>query len=231
MRSKFDISAYLVIGPENTSGRSVVGIVKDAVEAGFTCIQLRSKTASAMEMIDLAEKIAKGIESIGKSEEVTLLINDRLDVALAARMKGVKVDGVHVGQSDIPVCVCRKYLGEDAVIGLSAPTEEILTYMESADIREIDYFGAGPLHATPTKVDCGLDSTGTFRSKSYEEIAELSRISNRPVVFGGGVKAEHLADLAKTGVDGFFVVSAITEASDPRRAAEEMVRIWKKAKR
>lgn len=231
MRSKFDISAYLVIGPENTSGRSVVGIVMDAVEAGFTCIQLRSKTASAMELIDLAEEVAKGIEALGKSDAVTLLINDRLDVALAARMKGVKVDGVHVGQSDIPVCVCRKYLGEDAVIGLSAPTEELITYMENADIREIDYFGAGPLHATPTKIDCGLDASGNFRAKSYEEIAELPRISKRPVVFGGGVKAEHLADLAKTGADGFFVVSAITEAQDPRLAAKEMVRLWKEAKR
>ena len=117
---KLDISAYLVVGPENTKGRSVSAIIKDAVNAGFTCIQIRSKVASARELIQLTRQAAEVIEEVGKSQEVTLLVNDRLDVVLAARKLGIKVDGIHIGQTDIPVDVCRDYLGEDLIIGLSA---------------------------------------------------------------------------------------------------------------
>ena len=111
MRSKLDISAYFVVGPENTKGRPVAPIIRDAVDAGVTCVQVRSKTASARELIELAGQAAGVIAQTGKSGMVTLLVNDRLDVVLAAKKQGIKVDGIHVGQSDIPVDVCREYLG------------------------------------------------------------------------------------------------------------------------
>ena len=170
IRDKLDISAYLVIGPENTKDRPVASIIKDAVEAGFTCIQIRSKIASARELIDLTAQSARAIADLGKSQEVALVVNDRLDVVLAARKQGVKVDGIHVGQSDIPTDVCREYLGEDSIVGLSAKTEELLDYIRTADTSQIDYFGAGPLHQTMTKPDCGLSKDGRISYQSIDEI-------------------------------------------------------------
>ena len=226
MKKKIDLSAYLVIGPENTKGRDAAQIIKDAVEAGFTCVQVRSKEVSARELIELTRQAAEVIAEAGKSDSVTLLVDDRLDVVLAARKFGIKVDGIHVGQSDIPIEICREYLGADSIIGLSARTHELFEYIRETDTSQIDYFGAGPLHETKTKADCGLDSDGKIVTRSFEEIADLSRISPIPVVIGGGVKLEDIPRLAKTGVDGFFVVSAVTEAEDPKLAAMELVEKW-----
>lgn len=230
IRNQLDISAYLVVGPENTKGRPAAAIIRDAVEVGFTCVQVRSKVASAQELIQLTREAADAIAKAGKSDKVTLLVDDRLDVILAARKLGVKVDGIHVGQSDIPVDVCREYLGDDAVIGLSARTHELFEYIRTADVSQIDYFGAGPLHETQTKPDCGLGLDGKVIIRSIDEIAELSRLSPIPVVVGGGVKLADLPQLAKTGVDGFFVVTAVSEADDPKSAAAELVQAWRAQK-
>lgn len=227
MRKRLDISAYLVIGPENTKGRPAATIIKDAVEAGFTCVQIRSKIASARELIELTRQAAEVIAQAGKSEEVALLVDDRLDVVLAAQKQGIKVDGIHVGQADIPVEVCREYLGEDAVIGLSARTHEMFEYIRTVDVSQIDYFGIGPLHETSTKPDCGLDLDGRVITRSFDEIARLAKLSPIPVVVGGGVKLVDIPPLAQTGVNGFFVVSAVTEADDPKQAAVDLVRTWK----
>lgn len=227
MRNGFDISAYLVVGPENTKGRPVPHIVKDAVEAGFTCVQIRSKTVSARELIKLTAQAADVIAEAGMSDEVTLLVDDRLDVVLAARKQGVKVDGIHVGQSDIPVEVCREHLGQDSIIGLSARTHDLFGYVRSVDVKQIDYFGAGPLRETSTKPDCGLGLEGKVITRSFDELAELAKLSPIPVVVGGGVKLPDIPRLARTGVDGFFVVSAVTEAEDPRSEAVKLVEAWK----
>lgn len=226
-RKKFDISAYFVVGPENTKGRPVVTIIKDAVEAGFTCVQIRSKVASAYELIQLTRQASDAIAQTGKSDEVTLLVNDRLDVILAARKQGIKVDGIHVGQSDIPVKVCREYLGEDSIIGLSARTHELFEYIKTVDVCQIDYFGAGPLHETKTKPDCGLDLAGKVVTRSYADISKLAKLSPIPVVVGGGVKLVDIPTLAQTGANGFFVVSAVSEADDPKLAAANLVKTWK----
>lgn len=226
MRRKIDLSAYLVVGPENTRGRDVVQIIKDAVDSGFTCVQIRSKIASARELIELTRQAAEVIAEAGKSDTVTLLVDDRLDVVLSARKQGIKVDGIHIGQSDIPVEICREYLGYDSIIGLSARTHELFEYIKEADTSQIDYFGAGPLHETRTKIDCGLDLDGRIVTRSFEEIAELSKVSRIPVVIGGGVKLDDIPRLAQTGVDGFFVVSAVTEADDPKLAAAELTEKW-----
>lgn len=227
IRDDLDISAYLVVGPENTKGRPVSEIVKAAVEAGYTCIQIRSKTASARELIELLRQSAGIIEDAGRSEEVALLTDDRLDVVLAARKQGIKVDGIHVGQSDIPVDVCREYLGEDSIVGLSARTADLMDYVRTADVSQIDYFGAGPLHETRTKTDCGIGPDGNIITKDLGDLSELARVSPIPVVVGGGVKLADIPGLAGTGVDGFFVVSAISEADDPKSAAAELIEAWK----
>ncbi len=226
MRNRLDLSAYLVLGPENTMGRPVAEIVGAAVAHGFTCVQLRSKTASARELIALAEEAAEVIAAQGKEEKVALLMDDRLDVVLAARMKGIKLDGIHVGQSDIPTEVCRNLLGEEAIVGLSARTVDLLDYARTMDTSHIDYFGAGPLHETATKTDCDRDGEGRVITHSFEALRKLAEISSIPVVVGGGVKVADLPELAKTGVDGFFVVSAVAAAPDPGEAAGELVACW-----
>lgn len=227
VKENLDISAYFVVGPENIQGRLFVPLLEDVIFAGFTCIQLRSKTASARDMIALANEAAKVIEQAGKSEKVALLIDDRLDVVLAAKQQGIKVDGIHVGQSDIPVEVCRQYLGAESVIGLSARIHEMIDYIKTAEIGPVDYLGVGPLHETATKPDCGLDIDGRVVTKSYEDLRKIAQLSPVPVVVGGGVKFQDIPELAKTGIDGFFVVSAITEAIDPRAEAVRLVDSWK----
>lgn len=213
IRERLDISAYLVIGPENTA-RPVEEVVAAAVSEGFTCVQIRSKVASAREMISILEKSARAIRELGKSDSVALLVDDRLDVVLAAREFGIKVDGVHVGQSDIPVEVCRKYLGADSIVGFSA--------RDSSDINPavIDYIGAGVLHPTNTKSDASAVIT-------LKELSELAKVSPVPIVVGGGVKLKDIPALAATGVQGFFVVSAVAGADNPRLAARELVEAWK----
>lgn len=227
MRDKLDISAYLVLGPENTLGRPVASIVAQALEAGFMCFQIRSKVASARELIDLTAQAAKVIADAGKSDSVALLVDDRLDVVLAAREAGVKVDGIHVGQSDIPVEVCRKLLGPDAIVGLSARADEMLEYVKTADMSLVDYLGVGPLHETPTKTDCGLAADGTIITKSIDDLKELAQASPVPIVVGGGVKLADIPLVKSTGVDGFFVVSAVCGAKDPKAAALELVGAWR----
>lgn len=226
IRDKLDISAYLVVGPENTKGRPVDKIINEAVEAGFTCVQIRSKIASARELIELTRQAAQAIAKAGKSNEVALLVDDRLDVILAARRQGVKVDGIHVGQADIPVEVCREYLGADSIVGLSAQTDELFEYIQTTDITQIDYFGAGPLHETTTKPDCGLNRDGKVITRSFADIAKLTKLSPLPVVVGGGVKLADIPPLAQTGVAGFFVVTAVAEADNPKQAAADLVAAW-----
>lgn len=230
MRSNFDISAYLVIGPENTLGRPVPGIIAEAVAAGFTCVQIRSKVASARELISLIGETAGFLAEGGWSEKVALLVDDRLDVVLAARAQGFKVDGLHIGQEDIPPAVCRKYLGESAILGMSARVEALFSYVEQEDTGIIDYFGLGPLHETPTKIDCGRAADGRIITRDLAEITHFRKISPLPVVVGGGVKQNDLPGLARTGVEGFFVVSAVAGAENPGKAARNLVQTWRKEK-
>lgn len=211
---RLDISAYLVIGSENCS-RPVEEIVAAAVDEGFTCVQIRSKVATAREMIATLKNSADAIARLGKSDSVALLVNDRLDIALAAREAGIKVDGVHVGQSDIPVDVCRKFLGADSIVGLSGRD------VANMNPRLVDYAGVGVLHPTDTKSDASSVIT-------LDEISALVKVSPVPIVVGGGVKLNDLPALKATGVDGFFVVSAVTGAKNPRLAARELVDAWKR---
>lgn len=229
IRDNLDISAYLVLGPENTLDRPVGDVVAQALDAGFTCIQVRSKVASAREIIALTGDAAQAIAQAGKTGQVALLIDDRLDCVLAAREQGIAVDGVHVGQSDIPVEVCRKLLGPDAIVGLSARCEEMLEYVKTADMSLVDYLGIGPLHETETKRDCGRAADGSIITKSFEDLAALHAASSVPIVVGGGVKTADLPQLKATGVDGFFVVSAVCSADDPYAAAKELVDTWQQA--
>lgn len=220
-----NVSNYLVIGPENTKGRAVADIIRESVKAGFSAVQIRSKFASARELIDLLRESANIIAEIDK--DVLLFVDDRLDVCYAARETGIKVDGIHVGQSDIPVNICRKLLGKKAIIGLTPPAGEVVDYIKNIGNDMPDYFGIGPLHDTETKKDSGIDKFGKKNILTLDEIRAIKDNSPVPVIVGGGVKADDLRDLKKTGVDGYFVVSAVAGAENPGKAAEEMVEVWR----
>ncbi|KAA9300182.1 MULTISPECIES: thiamine phosphate synthase [Aerococcus] len=226
-RQNFDLSAYLVIGPENTPDRSPLEVIRLALEAGFTFIQIRSKILDAKDWIDLTIQAADLIKKMGLQDKVSLVVNDRLDVALAAREAGAKVDGLHVGQTDLPVALCRKYLGPDAIIGLSATALELIDYVQKEDVTAIDYFGAGPLHASTSKPEAGHFNGGQLVTRTYAELERLAQVSPIPVTIGGGVTLEDLPQLAQTGVDSFFVISAVTGADDPGQAAQDLVSCWK----
>ena len=222
-----DVSAYLIVGPENTNGRPIENILKAALNAGFTCVQLRSKIASAREMIELSRRCADVIAELKKSEKVALLINDRLDVALAAQSRGIKVDGIHVGQDDIPVEICRKYLGNKAIVGLTPRKVNMIDYIKSHKFNGVNYFGVGPLHASTSKPEAGRQVDGSVITRTIDELSALVKISPVPVIVGGGVTAEDLPLIANTGATGFFVISAVTGADDPYMAAKNLVNLWK----
>nr|WP_315410886.1 thiamine phosphate synthase [uncultured Selenomonas sp.] len=226
LRARLSVAAYLVIGPRDTKGRRVGEIVKAAVRAGFTAVQLRAKEESARGQIALLGEAAREIEAAGASSRVPLLVDDRLDVALAAREMGVAVAGVHVGQKDVSAHICRRFLGEAAIVGLSAHPKD-LPRLAPEDLAAVDYIGTGPLHATASKPDAGVEADGSFRTRSLAEIAAFVQKSPVPVIVGGGVKAADLPAIKAAGAAGFFVISAVAAAADAEGAARKMVARWK----
>ena len=187
-------------------GRSLVQTVKEAVEGGVTMVQLREKDIDTRTFIEEALELKALLGPLG----VPLIINDRVDVALAS-----DADGVHIGQSDMPYAIARRLLGPDRIIGLSV---ENMDQVAQADALDVDYIGVSPVFATPTKTD-------TARPFGLEGLREAVNLSHHPTVAIGGMNALTAADVMATGTDGIAVVSAIIAAPDPRAAAEELKNI------
>ena len=211
IRDNLDISAYLVLGPENTLGRPVGDVVAQALDAGFTCIQVRSKVASAREIIALTGDAAQAIAQAGKTGQVALLIDDRLDCVLAAREQGIAVDGVHVGQSDMAARRARALLGPDKILGVSAhnAAEALAAQADGAD-----YLGCGAAFVTGTKLDAHPVTAETMRA--------VTAAVNIPVVAIGGIEESNILQLQGRGLAGVAVVSAIFAAQDPEAASRRL---------
>jgi len=194
----------LVTDSALANGRSLAGIVAAAVKGGVTLVQLREKTASTRAFIEQARVLKRLLAPL----RVPLLINDRIDVALAAG-----ADGAHVGQQDMPIALARQLLGPAAIIGLSI-TE--LGQVRDRNVELADYLGVGPIFAQSTKLDAtpplGLDG-----------LAEVRRATGKPIVAIGGVSAANADAVRSAGADGIAVVSAIMGADDPRAAAAALV--------
>lgn len=210
-----DLSVYLVTDEQicRSAGRSVVDVVSAAVAGGVTTVQVRAKHTDGGPFLRQVTDIAQVLPP-----EVTLLVNDRVDVYLAARASGVRVHGVHVGQTDLPVAAVRALVGDDAVIGLSASTIAEIAAAEQSPAR-VDYVGIGVVHDTSTKQDAPA-------ALGVDGVAQLARATSLPAVAIGGVHHNDLPGLRAGGLAGAAVVSAICAASDPQQASAQLREAW-----
>lgn len=191
----------LVTDRDIADGRSLIDIVAAAVQGGATMVQLREKLVSTRDFLEQARML----KAMLAPHAVPLIVNDRIDIALA-----VDADGAHVGQSDMPVDEARRLLGPDKIVGLSIVEEGD---MARADAAAADYLGVGPIYAQTTKPD----ATPPLGVEGFRRIRILAR---RPVVAIGGLTPSNSGPLLAAGADGLAVVSAIVGAADPRAAAQ-----------
>jgi thiamine-phosphate pyrophosphorylase len=191
---------YLVTDQQALRGRSLTDVVNQAVQGGATCVQLREKSASTRDFVALACALNDLLAPLG----VPLVINDRIDVALACGAQGV-----HLGQSDMPVELARQLLPPQVFIGLSVETPEDVRLAASLPV---DYLGVSPVFPTPTKSDTaapwGLDGLSAVRA-----------LTDLPLVAIGGIHLSNATEVLVAGADGLAVVSALCSADDPAAAA------------
>ena len=180
------------------------GYVAAAVRGGVSVVQLREKECGTQEFVELA----RALKELLGPEKVPLLINDRVDVALASG-----ADGVHLGQSDLEPAAARRLLGDRAVIGFSVETPE---HAEAAEALPVDYLGVSPIFSTPTKTDIAT-CWGLYG------LAKLRRATARQLIAIGGIHAGNAADVIAAGADGLAVVSALVAAADPAAAARDLL--------
>ena len=194
---------YFVTDRDLCGGKSLDEVVRQSVMGGATCIQLREKDLSTRAFIEEALRI----KNILTPFKVPLIINDRVDVALA-----VKADGVHVGQDDMPYETARNLMGPGALIGLSVET---WADVERAEELDVDYLGVSPVFDTPTKTD-------TKGSWGLEGLARIKNYSRHPLVAIGGLNSANVKAVIEAGADSIAVVSAICAAADPFMISKDL---------
>jgi len=206
-----DYSVYLVTDRELARGRTTLEIAGAAIRGGVSCIQLREKMCSTREFID--ESLA--IRSLLARHGIPLIINDRVDVALA-----VKADGIHLGQKDMPCRMARQIIPESMIVGISV---ESLDDAIAAQKDGADYLGVSPIYPTPTKTD-------TAQPLGLEGLRSIRSEVDLPLVGIGGLNADNVAAVIHNGADGVAVVSAIVAADDPEAATRDLIEIVRLAK-
>jgi thiamine-phosphate pyrophosphorylase len=199
-----DYSLYLVTDRKLSLGRSLIDVIRPAVEGGVTVVQLREKEVASREFYREAVKIKEFLDARG----IPLIINDRLDIALA-----IDAAGVHLGQEDLPVDVARKILGPDKVIGASVFTPEEAILAEAAGA---DYLGLSPIFVTSTKPEL-------TNQIGIEGIGPIRRATRLPLVGIGSMNETNTCSVIRAGLDGVAVVSAICCKEDVRAAAERIM--------
>ncbi|MEI4271602.1 thiamine phosphate synthase [Klenkia sp. LSe6-5] len=204
---RFDPNLYLVTDTALCAPRSVPEVVAAAVAGGVTAVQVRDKTASRRELLELTRAVQAALVD---RPDVAVVVDDALDVALLAG-----ATGVHLGQSDLPVTDVRAH-APHLHVGLSVGTADELSAATALPPGTVNLLGLGPVWATPTKPDAAA-------ALGPEGIAELVRgAGGLTTVAIGGIHADRAAAVAATGVDGICVVSDICAAGDPRAAAEQL---------
>lgn len=194
---------HLVTDATQCGERGLLAVVQAAVRGGVTCVQLREKTLDTRAFVERA----RALKALLSPLRIPLLINDRVDVALAAG-----ADGVHVGQSDMAPQDVRRLM-PGALIGLSI---ESWQQMHEAERAPVDYYGISPVFATSTKADAAP-------ALGLAGLQQLRRMTARPLVAIGGIQAGNVAAVMAAGADGVAVVSALCAADDPARAARALL--------
>ena len=194
---------YLVTDQPSLKGRTLIDVVRAAVQGGVTCVQLREKHANSRDFY--AQAVA--LMDLLRPLNVPLIINDRLDIALACG-----AHGVHLGQSDLPVHAARKMLPPEVFIGWSVETLEEVA--QSAALP-VDYLGVSPVFATPTKTD-------TATPWGLEGLQRVRALTPLPLVAIGGIHLHNATQVIQAGADSLAVVSAICSADDPRAASRQL---------
>ena len=202
MKPEINYSIYLVTDSELMSTETVEQAVEQAIKGGCTLVQLREKKLSSLDFYKTALKV----KTITDHYNIPLIINDRVDIALA-----VDAAGVHVGQSDLPAKIIRNIIGNDKILGISASS---LTEAMQAEKEGADYLGVGAMFITGTKTDAEL--------VSLESLKEIKRTTSLPIVAIGGINKDTIPLLADTGIDGIAVVSAIISEKDIFMAASKI---------
>lgn len=203
-----DLTLYFILGPEHWGARDPVRLVREAAEGGATLVQLRAKQTETREMIDQARALKTALTGTG----VPLLINDRVDVALAAG-----ADGVHVGRADIAPADARRLLGPDAILGVTVKT---VAEAEAVDLSLIDYASVGGVFTTVSKHNpdppIGLDGLA-------DRAARIRRAApGLPIGAIAGIDESNADAVIRAGADGVALVRAIADADDPRTAAAHL---------
>ncbi len=199
---KLDTTMYFITDSTNYSEEEFLRRVEEACKGGVMLIQLREKERTTREYLSLAEKV----HEITMRYDIPLIIDDRVDVALA-----VNAEGVHVGQSDMPVAIARKLMGTDKIVG--ATTKTVPQALEAYE-QGADYLGVGAIYPTTTKVKTVLTSVDTLK-----EIVKAVPIKVNAI---GGLNKDNIHVLKGSGIDGICAVSAIMKATDPCIAAKEL---------
>jgi len=200
-----DFSLYLITDRMQTAGRTLPAVVADALRGGLKAVQLREKDLSGCQLFELAGALRNLTREYGSK----LLINDRIDIALA-----VDADGVHLGKASLPVAIARRILGSARLIGYSAHgLDEAL----QAEQDGADFVTFGPIYATPSKVPYG-DPLG------LEHLATVARRLSIPVFALGGVKMSSVDEVMSAGARGIALISAVIAAQDPAAETESLLR-------
>jgi thiamine-phosphate pyrophosphorylase len=200
----FDLTLYLVTDDHMKSFETMVNAVKKAIQGGATLVQFRDKQGESGELY----RKAKAIKEITDACHIPLIIDDRIDIMLAA-----DAAGVHVGQKDIPADIARSIIGPDKILGVSAQTVEEAV---KAEKDGADYLGVGAMFPTQTKKDA--------IPVSMETLKEIKEAVNIPITAIGGINQKTIPQFHKVPVDGYAVVSAIMGSTHPKQAAEELKR-------
>lgn len=210
LSTSLDLRCYLV-----TSGtsRRTVEIAADAAAAGVGVVQVRAKQATTRQLLDLTIAVADAVHAVAPGTRV--LVDDRTDVAHAARLNGAPVHGVHLGTDDLPAEAARAMLGDEAVIGLTTGTVELARWAQQQQ-KWIDYIGAGPFRRTPTK-DSGRDPLGV---EGYPPIVAATSL---PVVAIGDITPADVPALMGAGVAGVALVRSIMDADDPAAVVRDVL--------
>ena len=203
--------ALVVVTDPDCAGRELVEVVEGALHGGASAVQLRSKSGPTREMVELGRRLRAATAAAG----ALLFVNDRVDVAMV-----VGADGAHLGDDDLPLGAARRIAPPGFLLGRSVDTAE---EARTAEREGADYVGAGPVLATPSKLDAA-------EAIGVAGIAAIRAATSLPVVAIGGVDAANAAEVARSGADGVAVIRAVMRAADPAAVARELVEAVRSAR-